>query len=430
MHCPHCGKEIPDQSHYCLYCMQSLKEPVAVQPVPVSRRHGRLLLILIAGIVAVGAAAGIFLLTKNTLPEQEQTLSAVSSSFESSDSAAADSGTEADQQLEPETEVGEYIQTNTGGKIFDTGSVEWLTGADQEGFLVEDGVLVQYSGTDTVVEVPQGVTTIGQRAFFNNQAISEVVLPEGLISIETSAFYGCTALKKIELPATLSQVDSQAFSMCTSLTEHVISEDNPYFAVKDGVLFNQEGTVLSSYPAGKTGSEYTVPDTVTMIVGWAFEGNPYLESVSLPAGLSDTYCPFGYCSALREINVEEGNPFFVSQDGVLFSGDGGMLLYYPPSKEGTELDIPQTVTGIESNAFLGNRYLNRITIPEGVSTLTTFVFKEAEQLQEVYLPSTITVIDSYAFYNMRTVPTVYTPENSVTETFCQENGIPCQIVNE
>ncbi len=428
MRCPHCGKEIPDQSHFCLYCMKSVTEPVTVQPVAVKRRYGRLWLMLLCAVVAVGTASGILLLKLK--PAQQQSISANSSSSELSEekSSAEEIG---DQSADDgETSVGEYFQTNTGGKVFDSNSVKQLEGADQQGLLIEDGVLVQYSGTDTIVEIPQGVTAIGQRAFFNNNTVSEIILPEGLLSIETSAFYGCTRLKKIELPATLSQVDSQAFSMCTSLTEHILSEDNPYFIVEDGVLYNREGTVLNSYPAGKTGTEFTVPDRVTMIVGWAGEGNPYLEKVLLPAGVSALYCPFGYCPELKEISVAEDNPFFASQDGVLFTKDGSMLLFYPPNREAAEFDIPQNVTAIETNAFLCNRKLNRITVPEGVSTLPTFVFKEAKQLEEVYLPSTITTIDSFAFSYVAAVPTVYTLKNSVTENFCQENWIPCQMINE
>ena len=428
MRCPHCGKEIPDQSHFCLYCMKSVTEPVTVQPVAVKRRYGRLLLILLGAVVAVGAVSSILLLTLK--PSQEQTISADISSSELVEDAPSASDSENESASEETASVGKYIQADTGGRIFDNNSIKQLDGADEQGFLIEDGVLIQYSGTDTVVEIPQEVTTIGQRAFFNNNTVSEIILPEGLLSIETSAFYGCTRLKKIELPATLSQVDSQAFSMCTSLTEHIFSEDNPYFIVEDGVLYNREGTVLNSYPAGKTGTEFTVPDRVTMIVGWAGEGNPYLEKVLLPAGVSALYCPFGYCPELKEISVAEDNPFFASQDGVLFTKDGSMLLFYPPNREAAEFDIPQNVTAIETNAFLCNRKLNRITVPEGVSTLPTFVFKEAKQLEEVYLPSTITTIDSFAFSYVAAVPTVYTPKNSVTENFCQENGIPCQMINE
>lgn len=37
--------------------------------------------------------------------------------------------------------------------------------AVESDFVIEDGVLEAYTGTDTVVEVPKGVTTIGDGAF-------------------------------------------------------------------------------------------------------------------------------------------------------------------------------------------------------------------------------------------------------------------------
>ena len=201
------------------------------------------------------------------------------------------------------------------------------------------------------------------------------------------------------------------------------------FTVQDGVLYNRDMTVLNSYPAGKQETEFVIPDTVTMLVGWAFEGNSSLEKVTVPAGVSDIFCPFGYCASLREIEVAKENVFFVSQDGVMFSSDEQTLLFYPPNKPGERFDIPETVTDIEVNAFLGNQHLSCITVPEGVTALKTFVFKEARKLDELYLPSTITMIDSLAFFNSYAQMTIYTPENSVIEDFCQENRISCQIIN-
>ena len=429
MRCPHCGKEIPDQSHYCLYCMKSLEKQVTVQPAPVSRRPGKWVLLSAAGVLVLAVALGGWLAVVRPFSQQQVLQSAETLS---SDSVGTDSsvlGGEEQQGDGEKTTIGEYVSADTGGRVFDADSIERLPGADQDGFLIEDGVLIQYSGNDTVVEIPEGVQEIGERAFMDNSHIQQVVLPEGLVSIGTSAFYGCTGLEKIELPSTLSQVDSQAFSMCQSLKEHVLSVDNQYFTVQDGVLYNRDMTVLNSYPAGKQETEFVIPDTVTMLVGWAFEGNSSLEKVTVPAGVSDIFCPFGYCASLREIEVAKENVFFVSQDGVMFSSDEQTLLFYPPNKPGERFDIPETVTDIEVNAFLGNQHLTCITVPEGVTALKTFVFKEARKLDELYLPSTITMIDSLAFFNSYAQMTIYTPENSVIEDFCQENRIFCQIIN-
>ena len=424
MRCPHCGKEIPDQSHYCLYCMKSLEQPVTVAPAPVSRRPRKLLYLSIGGVLVLAAVLTVYL---TMIRPASQSQSPVSETL-SSDSAFA-SDVEESQDGPRDTAIGEYVSTDAGGVIFDSGSVQRLPGADENGFLIEGDVLVQYSGTDQTVEIPEGVREIGERAFMDNRNIQEVILPEGLAAIRTSAFYGCTGLEKILLPSTLAQVDAQAFSKCTSLKEHILSADNPYFVVVDGVLYNSDQTALNSYPAGKEADTFAIPDSVTMLVDWAFEGNSSLESVSMPAGVNYIFCPFGYCPSLREIQVAEENTFFASQDGILFSKDGSTLLCYPPSKEGDTYVIPETVVNMEANAFLGNRYLTSVTVPEGVTTLNTFVFKEVEQLRELYLPSTITLIDSLAIYNTLTLPTIYTPANSVTEDFCRENGIPCEIIN-
>lgn len=414
MRCPHCGKEIPDQSHYCLHCMTRLEEPVEVSPVPVSRIPKRLLLTAAAVLILGVAAGGYFLLSSlnRSNPTSIETISTESSSTESTV-----------QESNQRNSIGEYRQAETGGVIFEYNPDAPLPEGDENGFIIENGVLTQYVGSDTVVTIPEDVTAIGERAFFNNQAVTEIILPEGLLSIGTSAFYNCSHLERVQLPASLNQIDSQAFSLCTSLTEHVLSPDNPYFVVQDGILYNQQQTALNSYPAGKTDPAFSIPDTVTFVTPWAFEGNLYLEQVYVPEGVSEMPFAFGYCPQLREIQVAEGNTSFRSEEGVLYTKDGQTLVFYPPNREGDYFDIPQTVQQVESNAFFGSRYLTKITVPEGVSVLNVFVFKEVQQLRELYLPASITMIDSTAFTGAASLPTIYTPENSVTEDFCAENNI-------
>ena len=55
------------------------------------------------------------------------------------------------------------------------------------------------------------VTSIGYRAFYNNQGITSVVIPEGVTDVGYSAFFMCMKLAKISLPDTLEKVDTYAF---------------------------------------------------------------------------------------------------------------------------------------------------------------------------------------------------------------------------
>lgn len=81
-------------------------------------------------------------------------------------------------------------------------------------FVISGGVLESYEGTDTVVEVPYGVTAIGEHAFFNIETVEKVVLPATVREIRASAFLYCHHLQEINLPDTLQQIGDWAFYAC------------------------------------------------------------------------------------------------------------------------------------------------------------------------------------------------------------------------
>ncbi len=74
----------------------------------------------------------------------------------------------------------------------------------------------QYTRT---VEIPDGVTTLGNYAFNGCTGLTEITLPDSLTTINQNAFSGCTGLTEITLPDSLTTIKQSAFSDCTGLTE-------------------------------------------------------------------------------------------------------------------------------------------------------------------------------------------------------------------
>ena len=78
---------------------------------------------------------------------------------------------------------------------------------ENEPFLIENGVLVAYLGDDPLVEIPAGVTAIGDAAFLNNTTMTGVVIPESVTMIGVHAFRGCTGLNGVlTLPEKLTSI--------------------------------------------------------------------------------------------------------------------------------------------------------------------------------------------------------------------------------
>jgi hypothetical protein len=89
--------------------------------------------------------------------------------------------------------------------------------AEEAEFVVENGTLTAYNGGGGDVAVPDGVTAIGDYAFFHCRALARVVLPEGVRAINRFAFYDCAALESVVLPEGLQTIGDGAFGRCEQL---------------------------------------------------------------------------------------------------------------------------------------------------------------------------------------------------------------------
>lgn len=83
-------------------------------------------------------------------------------------------------------------------------------------FVIEDGILTQYRCADSKVTVPEGVETIGVRAFHflenvGNWNVKHVVLPEGVKRIEREAFFR-GSMQSIMLPDSIEIIENDAFA--------------------------------------------------------------------------------------------------------------------------------------------------------------------------------------------------------------------------
>lgn len=180
-------------------------------------------------------------------------------------------------------------------------------------------------------------------AFSSCTALETIEVPDTLELIESSAFYGCSSLTTIDIPGGVTRIEDRAFEDCIRLTSIRVDENNQNYCSVDGVLFTKNKTELVTFPAGKKGSPYTVPDSVTSIGDYAFESCVTLESVTLPDNLkkigyhafyecssltaidipagvdSINDSAFAGCSSLTSIQVDECNLNYCSVDGVLFA---------------------------------------------------------------------------------------------------------------
>ena len=72
------------------------------------------------------------------------------------------------------------------------------------------GVLTEYIGSGGDIVVPDGVTSIGHRAFWG-KSLTSITLPDSVTSFENQAFYGCEGLTSITIPDSVTAIGEGAF---------------------------------------------------------------------------------------------------------------------------------------------------------------------------------------------------------------------------
>ena len=157
---------------------------------------------------------------------------------------------------------------------------------DENGYIIytdgKDKILIGYTGTETELTLPEGITEIYRYAFYKNTKITKVIIPDSVTNIGYQAFSGCSGLTSITIPDSVTSIGSYAFRGCSGLTSIIVNENNPNYKSIEGNLYSKYGKTLVQYAIGKTDSAFTIPDSVTSIDDYAFYNCSGLTSVTIP----------------------------------------------------------------------------------------------------------------------------------------------------
>lgn len=247
------------------------------------------------------------------------------------------------------------------------------------------------------VVIEGNVSRIGDYAFFGCKSLESIEIPERVRSIGTYAFAYCEKLSSINLPNDLVWIEETIFIGCSGLENIQISEENLYFASENGVLYDKEKNILIRYPGANQRESYIIPEGVTAIeesafeegvhlknvsipdsmvsIGiWAFDNCDLLETVILPKGVTDIgMYAFSFCDSISNFQVDEENPCFSSESGVLYDKEKTTLICYPYGKTDELYAVPDSVTCLGAGS-----YLKKVIIPTSVKIIEDNAFSCSE----------------------------------------------------
>ena len=307
------------------------------------------------------------------------------------------------------------------------------------------GLSIKLTNIDNVktVQIAEGVTSIGNYAFYECSSLTEIDIPEGVISIGESTFRGCSSLTEVDIPEGVTSIGNHAFSGCSSLTEITIPEGVTsigqyafYKCINLTEITILEGvTSIGQYAFSGCSSltEIDIPEGATSIEGDAFSNCSRLTRVELPDSLTSIgRRAFNRCSSLTEINIPEG---VTEIGGAAFEGCSSLTSIEIPegvtslastwaySSSGkvyygffegcthlTNVELPDTLTSIGNEAFYRCSSLTGINIPEGVTSIGDSVFCGCSSLTEVDIPEGVTIIGYSAFNGCSSLTEITIPE--------------------
>ena len=156
-------------------------------------------------------------------------------------------------------------------------------------YTAKNGMLCSKDGKTLVFgvngspEIPEGVTRIGECAFFGCLELEKIVIPTSVTRIDSGAFFHCHHLKSIDVSKSVTDIANGAFGFCTELEAFVVHPDNPVFSSRNRLLCSKDGTRLL---AGVNG-DVEIPSGVTSIDGGVFSGRTGLKSLTIPASVTE-----------------------------------------------------------------------------------------------------------------------------------------------
>ncbi|MCI7351538.1 MAG: leucine-rich repeat protein [Ruminococcus sp.] len=233
-------------------------------------------------------------------------------------------------------------------------------------------------------------------------AIPEKIGGKAVTAIGDYAFGGCSSLTSITIPDSVVSIENQAFYDCTSLASVYFGDNSQLTSIGDSAFYSCSNLKSIKFP-----------ESVQSIGIGAFNSCGSLEIVTIPKNVSSIgRDAFISCSS---INVDENNPNYSSENGVLFDKNKTKLIRYPANKSGNSYVIPDSVKSVDERAFSACRNLTSVTIPEGVTSIGDWAFSYCFSLKSITIPNSVNSIGNYAFYyeSIYDIESIFLP-NSLT----------------
>ena len=310
--------------------------------------------------------------------------------------------------------------------------------------------LRHYRGYASEIEIPEGISSIDEGAFYLNSSLKTLVIPATVkrigagafkecksleqvtiqspeISICDFAFYNCPklksvtvesgalgmgafskckALEEITLGEGVTNIGDGAFYDCISLKEVRVPKSVTFFGNSvfagckrlETVVLPESLKVLgtSTFSGCKSLKEVALPNNLVVIDKWAFEDCEGLENLEVGPKVALVPTAFNGCTKLVG-DFSKAKKEEIEYDESKFEIEDGVLLKYLADEE--EATIPDGVVEIGERAFEYKKNLETVNVPESVKKIGKSAFDWCEKLSKMVWAKNCRVLefDEFAF---------------------------------
>ena len=366
-------------------------------------------------------------------------------------------------------ELSASAETTTEPQVWNEDNLTWKLDADGTLTISGTGAMKDYNAAENLspaymnsdvkkVVIEDGVTSIGELAFFKCSSLTNITIPDSVTCIAYAAFHGCSSLSSITIPNSVTSIGIYAFVVCSSLTSITIPDGVTsigYGAFSDcSSLKTISLSCKSSLKKSDFGGQadlvsYTNQHLLTKTAAkdatcsesgnkeyWTCKhcGKYFLSDDTNPATataveLSETVIP-----ALNHKNATTRGAFEPTETEPGYSGDRYCpdcdtvfekgYTYWNESNLTWKLDADGTLTISGTGAMKNYDYDNpspvcnnsnvkKVVIEDGVTSIGNWAFESCSSLTSITIPNSVTSIGAYAFSNCYYLTNITIP-NSVT----------------